>query len=95
MKDKYFSPNEVRTQDRTSRGQVTISTKFEPRIVHHAVKSLYQLRYPESKSKGGLENVASREASLSTVRFEYFYGNQSKQDEIGEARCMHRHVRNG
>jgi hypothetical protein len=67
---------------------------FEPRMVHHAVKSLYQLRYPESKCKGVMEKAACREASLPTVAFEYVYGNQSKQDEIGRARVTDVHVRN-
>jgi len=70
-------------------------TKFEPRIVHQAAKSLYQLRYLESKSKGGLEKAGCLEDSLFTVRFEYyeFCGNQSKENETGGVRSTHGHVR--
>jgi len=68
-------------------------TKFEPRIVHHAAKSPYQLRNPESKSKCGLEKATCREALLLAVRFEYYRVNQSKQDETGQARSTHGHVR--
>jgi hypothetical protein len=67
-------------------------TKFEPRIVHHAAKSPYQLRNPESKSKCGLDKATCREALLSAVRFEYYHVNQSKQDETGQARSTHGHV---
>jgi len=70
-------------------------TNFEPRIVHHAAKSLYQLRYLESKSKGGLQKAGCLEDSLSTVRFEYYEccGNQRKENENGGVRSTHGHVR--
>jgi hypothetical protein len=40
-----------------------------------------------------MDKGVCREASFITARFEHYYGNQSKQDEIGGARDTHGHVR--